>query len=182
MELLNLFFTFFKIGAFSFGGGYAMIPIIKDEIISHGWMTLVDFFNIISITEMTPGPIAINTATYAGNVVGGFFGGLISTIGVILPSFIIVIAITFSYEKFKENKYSNMIFYGVRAVVVGMIASAGLFIAKTTLLDTTKSAISINIHGIIIFIICLFLLMKYKLHPILIICLSAFMGIITLYV
>ena len=103
--LIQLFMTFFKIGAFSFGGGYAMLPLLEEEVIrNHGWMTSGEFIDIFAISEMTPGPIAVNAATFLGFRVGGFLGAVVSTLAVILPSFIVISIIFASLSKFKSSK------------------------------------------------------------------------------
>ena len=107
-SLIKLFLSFFKIGLFSFGGGYAMLPLIKKEIIEvHGWLTNAEFIDIIAISEMTPGPIAINSATFLGYRISGILGSVVSTIAVVLPSFIIMSLIFHFVNKFKDSPYSD---------------------------------------------------------------------------
>lgn len=123
--LLQLFLTFLKIGAFTFGGGYAMIPLIQKEVTeSHDWMTDEDVLEIVAIAESTPGPIAINAATFVGYRVCGFFGALLSTLGVVLPSFFIILAISFVLRQFQELKYVQYAFRGIRAGVLALILKA----------------------------------------------------------
>ena len=111
MLLVKLFITFFKIGAFSFGGGYAMIPLIMQEIvINNKWIGKTDFINMISISQITPGPIAINIATFVGSVTNGLIGSLVATTAVILPSTILVIVMYFFIKKYKDNDYLNLFF------------------------------------------------------------------------
>ena len=122
MTILKLFLTFLKIGAFSFGGGYAMLPLIEKEIIEvHQWLTTKEFIDILAVVEMTPGPIAINSATFLGYKVAGFWGSVAATIGVVLPSIIIILIIAHFLSKFKDSPYVEWAFRGIRPVVLGLI-------------------------------------------------------------
>lgn len=124
-KILALFLTFLRIGAFTFGGGYAMIPLIQKEIVENKkWLTDEDILEIIAISESTPGPIAINSATFVGKRVAGFFGALVSTLGVILPSFLIIFTISLVLEKFKDIKAVQYAFEGIRAGVLALIVKA----------------------------------------------------------
>ncbi len=123
--LLTLFATFFKIGAFTFGGGYAMIPFIQREVAEkRKWITDDDIFEIIAIAESTPGPIAINSATFVGYRIAGFWGSFFSTLGVVLPSFIIIIAISFVLAEFESLKAVQYAFNGIRAGVLALVVKA----------------------------------------------------------
>ena len=123
--LLPLFLTFLKIGGFTFGGGYAMIPIIQREIVDNKkWITDEDILEIIAIAESTPGPIAINSATFVGYRVGGFFGALLATLGVVLPPFTIIFAISFVLRQFSELRAVKYAFWGIRAGVLALICKA----------------------------------------------------------
>lgn len=123
--LIRLFFTFFKIGAFTFGGGYAMIPLIQKEVVeARKWATDEDILEIIAIAESTPGPIAINSATFIGFRVGGFFGAFFATLGVVLPSFLIISIISLVLKEFQELKAVRYAFYGIRAGVLALILKA----------------------------------------------------------
>ena len=104
MIYLKLFLTFFKIGLFTFGGGYAMLPLIQAEVLENGWMTNTEIMNFVAISESTPGPFAINMATFVGTETGGIFGAFCSTLGVVMPSFIVILLVATFYEKFKKNK------------------------------------------------------------------------------
>ena len=122
---LSLFTTFFKIGAFTFGGGYAMIPLIQKEIAEKkGWVSDKDILDIIAIAESTPGPIAINAATFVGFKTCGFFGSLFSTLGVVLPSFVVISVIAFVLRQFQEIKVVQYAFFGIRAGVLALIVKA----------------------------------------------------------
>ncbi len=124
-KTLTLFLTFLKIGAFTFGGGYAMIPLIQREIVEkHKWASDEDILEIIAIAESTPGPIAINAATFVGYRVCGFFGAFFSTLGIVLPSFCIILAISFALREFREIKAVQYAFEGIRAGVLALIFKA----------------------------------------------------------
>ncbi len=189
MIYLQLFITFFKIGLFSFGGGYGMIPMI--EIETGQWLTTQEFVNIISISEMTPGPIAVNTATFVGYRVGGILGGVIATTGVILPSLILILSVCGLLNKYRKHPLLESIVWGIRPVVVALIIGAVALVARNTLL---KEPISINDMldlsslqhlepiSIAITVLILVLLLVLKLHPILAILVGAVLGVILKYV
>ena len=124
-RILTLFLTFFKIGAFTFGGGYAMIPFIQKDIVEkHGWMTDDDILDIFAIAESTPGPIAINSATFVGWRVAGFFGAALATFGVVLPSFVIILVISFLLQNFADYAPVKYAFFGIRAGVLALLVKA----------------------------------------------------------
>ena len=124
-KLFQVFFTFFKIGAFTFGGGYAMIPLIQRETVeNHGWVSDEDILDIIAIAESTPGPIAINSATFVGYRAAGFFGSFAATLGVVLPSFIIILIISYALEAFQSIAAVQFAFRGIRAGVLALIFKA----------------------------------------------------------
>ncbi len=130
-EYLALFWTFFKIGAFTFGGGYAMIPLIKREVVTNkNWLTDEDIMDVIAIAESTPGPFAINSATFVGKQIGGFIGALCATIGVSLPSFVIILIISFFLKQFEELKVIQYAFQGIRAGVLVLIFGACVSLFK----------------------------------------------------
>ena len=124
-KYLDLFLTFLKIGAFTFGGGYAMIPLIQRETVdNHAWIANEDILEIVAIAESTPGPVAINSATFVGHKIGGFFGAASATAGVILPSFVIIYVISFVLRQFEELKAVQYAFAGIRAGVLALIIQA----------------------------------------------------------
>lgn len=124
--LFNLFFTFFKIGLFTFGGGYAMIPLITQEVLSHQWMTEDSLINFIAISESTPGPFAINIATFIGASQGGVLGAGLATLGVVLPSFVIILLVASVFTMFEKNKYVKGALAGISPVVCALILGTGL--------------------------------------------------------
>ncbi|MDO5396943.1 MAG: chromate transporter [bacterium] len=185
MIILELFLTFFKIGAFTFGGGYAMLPLIQEEVTSHGWMSMEQLVNFIAVSESTPGPFAVNTATYIGTETAGFFGAAAATLGVVLPSFIIILIIAKFFSAFSKNRFVIGCMNGLKPAVIAMIASAVLSVAQSVFfhdgisLDAVRSCSFISSAAI--FVSALILTFK-KLHPIAIILISAALGIIAGYI
>lgn len=166
--LLNLFISFFKIGLFSFGGGYAMIPMIKTEVVQiNSWLTNSEFIDMIAVSQMTPGPIAINLATYIGFQVNGPLGAVVSTLAVILPSFIIMTIIYLLVSKLKGSKYMDWFFTGLRPVIAGLIVSAILMVLPSSIVD---------IKTFIIFALSFVLVHFKKIHPIFVIIIAAGLG------
>ena len=180
MILLELFITFLKIGAFTFGGGYAMLPLIEEEVIRHNWMSLTELVDFIAVSEGTPGPFAINVATYIGTTVGGLPGALCATIGVVIPSFVIILLVAQVISKFKKSALVSGIMSGLKPAVVGLIATSLLSVSTTALFPEGFSYSYLTslpfIGSIIILALCLFLSFK-KIHPIIIIIISAVLGI-----
>ena len=129
MKLLELFLTFAKIGLFTFGGGYGMIPLIQQEVFAHGWLDAETLYRYIGICESTPGPIAVNMATFIGASQAGLAGSLCATVGVVLPSFVIILLIAAVMKSFRENRCVKAALKGIKPVVAGMIAATGLYIA-----------------------------------------------------
>jgi chromate transporter len=168
--LIKLFIAFLKIGAFSFGGGYGILVFMQREIIeNYHWITLQDFTNIVAIAEITPGPIAINTATFVGYKMWGFQGSAIATLGLILVPFTLSLIVSIYFNKFKHLKQVNWILKGIRPAVLGLIAAACFNIGKISFVDI-KSVII----GILVFIG----VYKFKVHPILALALSGVLGIV----
>ncbi len=181
MIYLLLFYTFFKIGLFTFGGGYAMIPLIQDQVAAHGWMELEQLIDFIAVSESTPGPFAINIATYVGTEMGGLAGALCATLGVVTPSFIIILLVAKFYNAFKTNKYVAGCLTGLRPVVVGLIGYTVLSVAKEVFFVGALSLESLRslrtLCSAVLFAAMLFLCFKKKVHPIIIVLSSAAVGV-----
>lgn len=179
-NLLQLFWSFVKIGALSFGGGYAVLPLIESEIVMElGWLTPEEFIDILTLSEMTPGPIAINAATFAGNRIEGIIGGIVATTAVVLPSFVITLILAYIYSKYSNLEIVQGVIAGLRPAVVALIASAGVTIfvsALTTSGETTNGLASINWINFAIFALGTFLIRKYRLSPIQVIILGGLLG------
>lgn len=180
LKLLLIFWTFFKIGLFTIGGGYAMIPMIESEVISKGWLTETQLVNFLAIAESTPGPFAINMATFVGVNQYGILGGIIATLGVIAPSIIIIIIIYKVYEKFIKNKYVQAVMNGIKAVVCGMIFMIALELIYKEIFKTVNEKLFFDYKALIIIAVlgALKLIFKKKVTPIMLIGISAVLGII----
>lgn len=184
MNLLTVFIEFFKTGLFAVGGGLATLPFLYNLSDKYGWYTYGDLADMIAISESTPGPIGVNMATFAGFRVGEFFGALAATVGLVMPSVIIVLIVARVLEKFNNSPYVNHAFYGLRPAVVGLIAAAGFEIFKIRIINI-ESLLSLNFLGMInlkpavVFAIFLALMLKLKkLHPIVFIIIGAVSGIV----
>jgi len=178
--LLNLFFSFVYIGAFSFGGGLAALPLIQEQIVElHSWMSLSEFTDLISIAQMTPGPIAINSATFVGIRLAGLKGAFVATIGCLLPSILIVSLLAFLYFKYKELNWVKGILAGLRPAVVAMIAAAGVAIFKIAISPLANGVI--NYVAIILFSFVLVFLRWKKINPIIMLMISGILGIVIYY-
>lgn len=197
LSILELFWTFFKIGAFTFGGGYAMLPLVQAAVLEHGWLAETQIVDFIAVSESTPGPFAINIATYVGSqrglaifgdsVIGSVFGAFTATLGVVLPSFIIILIVAKFFEKFKNSKTVSGCMSGLKPAVIGLISSAVISIGTTvffpagyTLNAFTTPAFYVSLA---IFAAALITVLKAKkLSPIYIIIGSAVIGIAAGYI
>ena len=180
--LLLLFLEFLKMGALTFGGGYAMIPFIEETVLRHDWMTTTELVDFIAVSESTPGAFAVNISTYVGSEVEGLLGALLATIGLVLPPFLIIILIAKVYERIKSNTLVQGAMLGLKSTVVGLIAATVLSVGKTVFFpDGMNTAVFQSAEFYVtlgIFAVALFLLLVKKLNPILIIAGSAVIGIL----
>jgi chromate transporter len=187
--LLTLFFEFFKTGLFAVGGGMATLPFLYDMSARHpDWFTTAQLADMIAVSESTPGPIGVNMATYVGFRTAGVLGGLITTLGLVTPSVIIILLIARVLKQFRENKYVDAAFYGLRPCSVGLIAAAGLLVVKIALFDFDAYALSgaisdlFRVKALILTAVLLVLTRAVKatkkLHPIFFILGSALVGVI----
>lgn len=179
---LELFWSFFQVGLFSFGGGYAALPLIQEQIMeAHKWLTQTEFMDVLTISQMTPGPIAINAATFVGTKVAGLPGSIVATIGCITPSCIIVLVLATLYYKYKGLTMVQGIIKGLRPAVVALIASAGLSIFMTAIFNKDTfpiQASDISWIAVALFGLCLFILRKFKWNPIYVMLLAGAAGVI----
>ena len=188
MIYLYLFIEFFKIGLFTFGGGYAMIPLVREVVLSYGWMTEDTFTNFIGVCESTPGPIAINMATYVGSSTGGILGSVVATLGVVLPSVIIIILIATLLKTLTKNKHFTNALSGIKPVVLGLIFSTGLILLAKAIGYKNLNKFDFDwksflILGIITLLYFLYQkIFKKKPNTILVIIVSALLGIIISFV
>jgi len=179
--ILALFVRFFQIGLFSIGGGYAIIPLIQEQVVNNfGWLTLQEYTDIITISQMTPGPLVVNTASFVGIRIAGFLGAVAATVGSILSGFIISIFLYNFFKKHQNTESISNVLKALRSSSVGLIASAASTILLLAFFGETTLSIqgaNLNLAAVIVFIVALFLLRKYKLNPILIMVLSGIVGL-----
>lgn len=175
MELWALFQTFFIIGLLSFGGGYAMIPVIAHQVETHQWMTNSDFTDIIAVAGMSPGPIGTNSAIFVGYRVEGLLGAVAATAGMTLPSFLIIIAVAAFFAKMNENRYVQAAFYGLRPAVTGLILYGAVRFADSNGMIGSGFDMQ-TIVAFVIFAGSLVALLYYKIHPLRLIIVAGLVG------
>ena len=190
---IKIFFTFFKIGIFGFGGGYSMLPLIHNEIVYvNKWLEEEDFIDIVAISQITPGPIIINSATYVGYKKAGIIGSIMATMGVIMPSIIIILIVFFAFSILKDNKYMKYAVKGLRPVTIGLMAAACYLMFDNVLVitDTIKrdsnptnyfmvNNFFIDYKAVLIFVIALILMMFVKkVNPIVWVFVACFIGFV----
>ncbi len=182
MIFLELFYTFFTIGLFTFGGGYAMLPLIQQKVVENGWLSLEEIVDFVAVSESTPGPFAVNIATYVGMETAGFLGSICATLGVVMPSFIVILIVARCYIRFKESKLVSGAMFALKATVVGLMAGALYGMLPTVFFHETKIAwehvltpeflCSLGIFGTML------VLALKKVSPILLVVASAVAGIV----
>lgn len=174
--LIELFLTFLMIGFVSFGGGYAMIPVIEREVSNHGWMTTQEFTDVIAIAGMSPGPIATNSAIFVGYQTAELPGAIVAGLAMVIPSLLIILIIATFFFRFNENKIVKAAFYGLRPIITGLIVYAALSFAIT---NNVIGEVSWHTFSLmIVFGLSLFSLIKLRMHPIFVIALSGIIGIV----
>ena len=186
MIYLELFLTFLQIGAFSFGGGYGMISLIREKTLMYGWLTEEELLNMIAVAESTPGPIAVNMATFVGSAQGGVLGAFLATLGVVLPSFIIILIIAALIRNLLKYACVKAFLGGIRPCIVGLILATGITMLMSTAIGFggIGDALAIDLKGIIIFAVLIAitvvakLAFKKKPSPILMILISAGLGML----
>lgn len=184
MIYLTLFLEFFQVGLFTFGGGLAMIPLIEDIVVKYGWLTETEFYNFVGVCESTPGPIAINMATYIGSLQGGILGSIMATLGVVLPSFFIILLIASVLKNMTENRFFIGFIKGVKPIVVGLIASMGFMLLVKAIGFKSVSMFNFDIISTVILGLIVLIFFGYwfftkkKLSAIKLIVLSAVLGIV----
>lgn len=182
--IARLFYEFFKIGLFTYGGGLAMLPLLQEQAISFGWLTKEQFTDMIAISQSTPGPIAINMATFVGYNEAGILGSIMASIGVILPGFMIILIVVKFLSHFNEKPIVKAIFIGLRAAVIGLILTAIANVAMVSIVnidlfrETKKIVDLVDPKSLILFIATIFAVIKYKKHPIYYIITAGIIGVI----
>ena len=183
MILLDLFLGFLKVGCFTFGGGYSAIPLIRDVVLSHDWLSEERLTYMIAVAESTPGPIMVNLATYVGSSQAGLFGAVLATLAVVLPSFCIIILVTNILRTFLKNKYVQVVLQGLKPCIVGIILSTGVYMTLRHCFSFV-SGIAVDLRGICVAALLFAVSLLYqkwrgkKVSPILLIALSALLGIL----
>ena len=174
----ELFQVFFLIGAFTFGGGYAMIAMVQQQVVSRGWMTAEALIDFIAIAESTPGPIAVNLATFVGAQMGGVLGSVCATLGIVLPSFVVILIVARCYGAFQKSKWVQGIMSGLKPAVVGLIASALVTVALAVFVPGEAAN---WLWAAVVAVMFFVGIKKPKLHPIVIICICGAVGILAGY-
>ena len=184
MIYLQLFWEFLKIGLFAVGGGMATLPFLQDLAAKTGWYSQSLITDMIAISESTPGPIGINMATYVGCNVAGFLGGVVATMGEILPAIVIVVTVSRYLEKFRGSKLVDAAFYGLRPAVTGLIAAAGISVVQVAMFhfdlyrQTGVLMDAFDLKKIVFFVVAFAAIKKFKLHPVVYIACAAVVGIL----
>ena len=181
---LELFATFFMIGAVTFGGGYAMLPMIQEQVVAHDWATAEELINFVAISESTPGPFAINMATFIGADVAGIVGSACATLGVVLPSFIIILIVARCYDRFRKSSVVKGCMSGLKPAVVGLIANAVWKVIITIFFNgsfTFSAFAGLDLYLYAGVFAAMLILAFKKVHPILVIVFSAIAGILIGY-
>ncbi|MBQ6839103.1 MAG: chromate transporter [Oscillospiraceae bacterium] len=184
MIYLELFFTFLMIGAFTFGGGYAMLPLIQEEVAAKGWVDAAALVDFVAVSESTPGPFAINMATYVGAEVGGVFGAVCATLGVVVPSIVVILIVAKCYDRFRQSKAVKGCMSGLKPAVVGLIGGAIVSVGATVFFPAGWAVSAFKeLKFYLAAVICgvMMVLAFKKVHPIIIICISAVIGIVAGY-
>ena len=184
MIYLELFYVFFCIGAFTFGGGYAMLPLMQQQVLARSWASEEELIHFIAVSESTPGPFAVNMATYIGAEMGGVLGSVCATLGVVLPSFVVILIVAKCYDKFRQSRIVKGCMSGLKPAVVGLIGNAFLNVLMTVFFPagltlTAFANVSFYIYAAVF--AGMLVLAFRKVHPIIIICLSAVIGIVVGY-
>ena len=184
MIYLQLFFSFLQVGMFSFGGGYAAMPLIQGQVVEqHHWLSMSEFTDLITISQMTPGPIAVNSATFVGIRVAGILGAVVATFGCILPSCVIVTILAKLYLKYRSMDMLQGVLHSLRPAVVAMIAGAGISIVITAFWGAANMIrlADTNWRMVIIFMVCVILLRKWKMNPVWVMFLAGFFNLILMF-
>lgn len=180
MIYLELFWSFLQVGLFSIGGGYAAMPLIQSQVVEqHAWLAMSEFTDLITIAEMTPGPIAINAATFVGIRIAGVGGALVATLGSIFPSLFLVSLLAYIYHRYQKLEVLQSVLASLRPAVVALIASAGISILLQVVFSGKEMCMdSVRWMGVLLFAVAFVILRKYKWNPILVMSLCGVCGLL----
>lgn len=179
--IVDLFISFLQVGLFSFGGGYAALPLIRHQIVNvHQWLSISEFTNLITISQITPGPIAINTATFVGTKMAGIPGAIAATLGYIMPSCILVTALAWIYLKYRSLAVFQTVLKILRPVVIALIAAAGALLLISAFFGEKQAVSFSNIHleMVFIFMMCMWLLLYKKMNPVIVMVISGLANVV----
>lgn len=193
MIYIKLFAIFFKMGIFSFGGGYAMIPLIQKELQKFNKISIPDIYNLVAISEVTPGSISVNLATFVGYEIAGFLGATFATLGIIMPSFIIILVISSYLMKYEEKKLIKDALFYVKPVISALIIVAAYYVAQTSIfkkdinlyniMDIIKKPLSyVDLKATFILLIAIIMIKRHNIHPIAVMIISGLIGILLFYI
>jgi len=183
MIYLDLFLGFLRVGCFAFGGAYGAIPLIRDVVLSYGWMTEETLTYMIAVSESTPGPIMVNLATYIGSTQGGLLGAVLATTAVVLPSFIIILLVMIALKTMLKNKYVQAVLRGLKPCIIGIILATGVYMVINNCILITQGT-SVNVQAVIITVVLVAIMLfvkpitKKPVNPIVLIVISAILGIV----
>jgi chromate transporter len=183
MIILELIWGFFRVGLFTFGGGYAAIPLIRDVVLSYGWLSEAEITYLIAVCESTPGPVMVNMATYIGSTQAGILGSACATLAVVTPSFVIILLICSLLKNLLKNRYVQVAMDGLKPCVVGIILATGMYMVLSNCFGTL-TALAVNWKAIVIAVVLVAIMIlwkklkKKKMSPILLIVLSALLGMV----
>lgn len=184
MELLNMFLAFFRVGMFTIGGGLVAIPIMQEYAVRYGWIGEEAFIDMIAVSQSTPGPIGINLATYVGSVQYGLLGSVVVTLGMVLPSFLIISIVSRFLLHFNENRWVKSALVHIRPVVVGVILTAAFFIARVAVVDVGAYRASgdisdlADVRNIVLFLFFFLVMFKVKFHPVVFVAIGGTLGLL----
>lgn len=182
MIYLNLFFGFLRVGCFAFGGAYGAIPLIRDVVLSYGWLTDETLTYMIAVSESTPGPIMVNLATYVGSNQGGLLGAIIATLAVVLPSFFVILLLMVALKTLLKNKYVQAILRGLKPCIIGIILATGVYMTVNHVVSLEGATISIQAAIITAILAAVMFgskpILKKKISPIVLIVVSACLGLV----
>ena len=182
MILLDLFLGFFRVGCFSFGGAYGAIPLIRDVVLSYGWLDEEALVYFIAVSESTPGPIMVNLATYIGSSQAGFWGAAVATLAVVFPSFLVILLVAAVFQKFLKHKFVQAMLGGLKPCMIGIVFATGIYMVLGNMTADVSGCFNLRAVLLTLFLLAVLFVQKFlrkkKLDPIPFLLFSAFLGIL----